>query len=285
MVFEEAEAALVDAVRSVLPWNWTGVDLVFDFGDGSFSHSGSVSRMLRASVPFSEIKSGAAFSRAAFDLRKASLKAQDEPVLAMKLAWKRGSAPCITYTREAREVASIRDVPRDLHGQLPLFMFKRALPAKLLMELRPREVVPAIQTYVAANPDIQISQRLQELVAINGWLACVCRGGSDSYFLDGPFISERAAVEAILLIRSGLLSQGEQELASIFDQSLAVYAPESPAAMQVCKTVNLAPHDKRPSDNDAEVNRITRLVQSQDLAWQERIGRLVQEHPLDYVTA
>ncbi|WP_396269450.1 hypothetical protein [Ideonella sp.] len=284
MKFDEAEMALIKSLRAALPWNWAELRLKLEFDDGSFSPSGSVSRMLGSALDFSDLNMPAEFSHAAFALRKASLNSQAGPVLNMDLALKRSATPVISYLREDQNVTSITQVPRDIHGRLPMFMFKRALPASLLKELRPQEVIYAIQTYVSANPEKQIQNRLREILAIREWVACVCRGGSDSYFFDGPHRDEAEAVKAMNAVRSGLESLGEGDLALAFDQSLAVYAPEVPPALQLCKEIKLTPSSKKPSDNDEEVNRLTRLIQEQDLLWLERTGKHIQENVLEYAS-
>jgi hypothetical protein len=226
----------------------------------------------------------AEFFQAGFALRRASLESPSGPVLIMQIDWRRGSDPNFEYVRERQNVTSISQVPRNIHGQLPMFMFKRSLPAQLLKELQPREVITAIQTYVAANLDKPISDRLRQIAAIDEWIVCVCRGGSDSYFFDGPHRDEAEATNAMLAVRTGLKALGENELAEDFDASLSVYAPEVAPALQVCKVLSLTPSSKNPSDNDDDVNRLTRLVQGHDLAWLERTGKHIQENVLDYAS-
>lgn len=284
-MLDETETALIQSLRPALPWNWAELQLKLEFGDASFSPSGRVSRILGAALNVSDLHLPAEFSQAAFALRTASLQTQAGPVLVMDLALKRGAAPAISYRREDPNITSITQVPRNIHGQLPLFMFKRALPAQLLLELRPPEVIDAIQTYVAANPGAQISNRLHEIVAISEWMTSVCRGGSDSYFFDGPYRDEAEAAKAMIAVRSGLESLGESELAQVFDQSLALYAHDVPVAMQLCKAIELTPSSQEPTDNDDAINRLTRRVQAQDLPWLERTGKHIQENVLAYATA
>lgn len=284
MSFKEAEVTLVQALGTILPWNWKQLQLRLEFDEGSFSPSGTVQKIFGPPVPFSTLSKPATFSQSAFGLRKASASDPAGPVFVMELSWNRGSSPTITYRREDKEIASLSEVPRDVHGQMPLFMFKDKLPAKLLLELKPREVIYALQTYVSANIEKKpIDQQVLEIVAVHEWLTSVCRGGSDSYFFQGPF-PESQAVAVMQSVRSGLRFQAEDELAVLFDESLRVYAPEVEAARRICRDANLNPSSKPTSQNDDDVNRITRAVQNLDLVWMDRVGKIIQNNVHTYAT-
>lgn len=283
--FNGAERAVVQTVRSSLPWNWQRLELKIEFSDSSFISSGAVSRLLAPSLAIQDLRMTAEFHQAAFALRRASLQSEAGPVLIMEVNWQRGSAPAFLYVREAQNVTSISQVPRDVLGRLPMFMFRRSLPASLLREIQPSEVIYAIQVYVAANHEKQISARLRQIDAIHEWLTSVSRGGSDSYFFDGPHRDEVEAINAMLAVRTGLQALGEHELSHAFDESLSVYAPEVGSASKVCIAAKLTPKSRRPSENDDDVNRITRWVQEHADAWVERTGKHIQENVVDYATS
>jgi hypothetical protein len=55
MTLEDAERATFKSLRSVLPWNWQRLQMKIEFTEGSFSPSGSVSRMFAAPLPLVDL--------------------------------------------------------------------------------------------------------------------------------------------------------------------------------------------------------------------------------------
>lgn len=285
-VINEFEAGLISALKQILPFSWKSVALDIDMGDGSFSPSGSIEKSFGRSLFFGEINTPAEFSQAIFKLGDASRSLRDGSIYHVAVIWRRGGTPSFRYRHQERDVTSLAQVKRDIHGMLPMFMFKQSLNASLLKELRPREVIHALQTYAHANRSAgSVSDRVLAIVAISEWLGGVCRGGSDSYFLQYPMDAGSTSVQLIRTIRRGLTELKRDELSALFDESLRIYASEVDAAMQICREAGLEPLPVPASQNDDDVNRVTKAVQKADLAWAEQIGLWVQSNVTLYATS
>jgi len=284
---EAFEQALLASLKKCLPWSWKSLRLLIDLDDGSYSPSGSVERFLGTAVSINELRWPVELSQSIFNLGQRSRDGGAAAIYSVELLWERGGTPAFLYRREESRVKSLSEVRRNVHGQLPMFMFRSALDTDLVKELAPKEVIYAIQTFVHAQRDKRpINPRLLEITDAYEWMGAVGRGGSDSYFLQGDIYDRPiTGADTLRRIRSGLLEQGENELAALFDESLRVYASEVSAALVVCQEAEVMPKLIPSSNNDADVNRITAAVQSLDMAWMDRIGKRVQVLPERYLAS
>jgi hypothetical protein len=230
---EEFESAIANLIRSRIRGIWPVGLIKCEAGEGVAGFTGTIeSGLLRRTKQsaveiLSDVRKGeSSFSDLLLKLREAARTRPDGPWYRCNIRL-HGVRVSFQYFWESVSFSSVKEVESDLNGCVPSFVFERRFDRLLVPELTDFDVNHALFVHVPARVRAgeTVTEPLLKIYATLEWQSDVNNGTMDQYFArEHDPMTSLPRRELYGRTYNGLLDIGHERAASVFSESLSLYA-------------------------------------------------------------
>ena len=188
------------------------------------------------------------FFKLILDLRKRSLPDEKGPIFKLQIKLLKGKVRFLYY-REGDEFSSIEDIPKDIHGGIPSFVYRKMFSKDLILATENYRMTIDQSEFVQAliRADKPVPEKHKLFYSLSDLIGDVNNGGFNQYF-------ERTKTwDSVQLPRKDLYADVDAALAvmdfsparDIFREALAIYAHLYPRVETARKALGIPAIEKQ----------------------------------------